>query len=411
MNLPFFIAKRYLFSKRKRNFINIISGLTLILVSVCTAALIIVLSVFNGLEHLLRSLNQSFDPQIKIEAVLGKSFEVNDPLLSSIKKIKGVEIVTESIEDYAYARYVRGQDEANQLITLKGVSDNFLEQHRIDNNIIAGTLKLKSDGISYAILGSGVSGALSVLPGDDLHPLQIYYINDIKPGMIDPSKIYSHRSIRVGSVFSIVQSFDENYVLVPLEFAQDLMQYGNKRTSLEIKVADRADPAIVQRELKEALGENFAVLSLEEQHKDLYRLLKIEKLFAFGGGVLLLGIASINIFFSLMMLVLDKKKDISLLASMGADQSILRKVFLIEGALIAVSGTLIGLVLGAAICFLQEQFGFVSMGMQNSVTEGYPVKMILSDFLYITLAMIVITFLVSYRPAQVATRTFSPTDL
>jgi lipoprotein-releasing system permease protein len=411
LNLPFFIAKRYLLSKRKRNFINIISGLTLVLVSVCTAALIIVLSVFNGLEHLLRSLNQSFDPQIKIEAVQGKAFEVNAALLLKINKIEGVEIVTESIEDYAYARYVRGQSETNQLITLKGVSDNFLDQHRIDNNIIAGTLKLKSEEISYAILGSGVSGALSVQPGDDLHPLQIYYINDIKPGMIDPSKIYSHQNIRVSSIFSIVQSFDENYVLVPLEFARDLMQYGNKRTSLEIKVSDKADPAAVQRKLKEALGKSFAVLSLEEQHKDLYRLLKIEKLFAFGGGVLLLGIASINIFFSLMMLVLDKKKDISLLASMGADHAVLRKIFLIEGALIAVSGTLIGLVLGAAICFLQDQFGFVSMGMQNSVTEGYPVKMILSDFFYITSAMIGITFLVSYRPAQVATRAFSPTDL
>ena len=411
MNFPFFIAKRYLFSKRKRNFINIISTLTLILVSVCTAALIIVLSVFNGLEDLLRSLNQSFDPQIKIEAARGKSFEVKEALLNSVKKIEGVEIVTEVIEDYAYARYTYGQHEANQLITLKGVSDNFLEQHRIDNNIIDGTLKLKSDEVRYAIVGSGVSGALSIQAGDDFHPLQIYYINDIKPGMVDPSKIYSHRNILVGSVFSIVQSFDENYVLVPLEFAQELMQFGNKRTSLEVKIAANANASAIQRNLKKALGDGFTVLTLEEQHKDLYRLLKIEKLFTFGGGVLLLGIASINIFFSLMMLVLDKKKDISLLASMGADHSVLRKIFLMEGALIAVGGTLIGLILGAALCYLQGRFGLISMGLQNSVTEGYPVKMLFPDFLYITMAMIVITFLISYRPAQVATRTFSPSDL
>ncbi|HMV07857.1 MAG TPA: ABC transporter permease [Cyclobacteriaceae bacterium] len=407
MNLPFFIAKRYLFSKRKRNFINIISGLTLILVAVCTASLIIVLSVFNGLEHLLRSLNQSFDPQIKIEAVEGKSFEMNDELRSKIKGVAGVAIVTEVIEDYAYARY----REANQVVKLKGVSDNFIDQHRIDNAIAEGELALKSGQTPYAIVGRGVQYSLSIQIGDNFHPLQIYYINNVKPGVVDISKIYSHQNIIVGAAFSIVQSFDENYVIVPLEFARDVMQYGNKRTSLEIKVADNVNPASVQSNLQAALGKNFSVLSLEEQHKDLYRLLKIEKLFAFGGGVLLLGIASINIFFSLMMLVLDKKKDISLLASMGADQNLLRKVFLTEGALIAVGGTLLGLVLGATFCFFQQRFGFISMGMQNSVTEGYPVKMILSDFVYITLAMVVITFLVSYRPAQVATRTFSPADL
>lgn len=366
-----------------------------------------VLSVFNGLEDLLRSLNQSFDPQIKIEAALGKSFEMNDSLLAKIKKVEGVEIVTEVIEDYAYARY----REANQVITLKGVSDNFLDQHRMDDNIVDGTLKLKSGEIPYAIVGRGVQYALSIQVGDDFHPLQIYYINDSKPGMVDPSKIYSQRNIIVGSAFSIVQNFDENYVIVPLDFAREVMKYGNKRTSLELKVPEHISASTVQRRLKETLGEKFNVLTLEEQHKDLYRLLKIEKLFAFGGGVLLLGIASINIFFSLMMLVLDKKKDISLLAAMGTDRSVIRKIFLTEGALIAVGGTLVGLVCGAMLCFLQARFGFVSMGMQNSVTEGYPVKMLLSDFFYITLAMIMITFLVSYRPAQVAGRTFSPNDL
>lgn len=407
MKLPFFIAKRYLFSKRKRNFINIISGLTLVLVSSCTAALIMVLSVFNGLEDLLRSLNQSFDPQIKIEASRGKSFEMNDELMDAIRKIEGVEIVTEVIEDYAYARY----REANQVITLKGVSDNFLDQHRIDNSIVEGDLKLKNGEVPYAIVGRGIQYSLSIQVGDDLHPLQIYYINDLKPGVIDPSKIYSQRNIIVGSAFSIVQNFDENYIIVPLDFAREVMKYGNKRTSLELKISDTAKSSDVQRKLRKLLGEKFSVLTLAEQHKDLYRLLKIEKLFAFGGGVLLLGIASINIFFSLMMLVLDKKKDISLLTAMGTDRSDIRKIFLTEGALIAVGGTVIGLCLGAIVCFFQARFGFISMGMQNSVTEGYPVKMIPSDFFNITIAMIVITFLVSYRPAQVAARTFSPTDL
>lgn len=332
---------------------------------------------------------------------------MNDALLAKIKSIEGVEIVTEVIEDYAYARY----REANQVITLKGVSDNFLDQHRIDDAIVDGELKLKKGEIPYAIVGRGVQYSLSIQVGDDFHPLQLYYINDIKPGMVDPSKIYSHGSIIVGSAFSIVQNFDENYIIVPLDFAREVMKYGNKRTALEIKISDDTKAAIVKKNLQETLGDNFTVLTLEEQHKDLYRLLKIEKLFAFSGGVLLLGIASINIFFSLMMLVLDKKKDISLLTAMGTDRSVIRKIFLLEGALIAVGGTLVGLLVGAMLCVFQSRFGFVSMGMQNSVTEGYPVKMVLSDFFYITLAMIVITVVVSYRPAQVATRTFTPTDL
>ncbi len=407
MSFPFFIAKRYLFSKRKRNFINIISILAVTLVAFCTAALIIFLSIFNGLEDLLRSLNKSFDPQIKIEAARGKSFEINEAVLTTVKKIQGVEIVTEVIEDYAYARY----RDANQVITLKGVSDNFLDQHRIDNAIVEGKLRLKNGQIPFAIVGRGVQYSLSINIGDDFHPLQVYYINDIKPGTIDPSKIYSHQNIMVGSAFSIVQSFDENYVIVPLDFAREVMKYGNKRTALEIKITDNANVLTVQQELRNALGNAFTVLTVEEQHKDLYTLLRIEKLFVFGGFILLLGIASLNIFFTLMMLVLDKRKDISLLAAMGSSPGVLKRIFLTEGTLIAIAGTGIGLFLGAMICFLQEQYGFVSMGLQNSVTEGYPVKMIVSDFIYIGIAMSIITLLISYWPAKVASRTFSPNDL
>ena len=366
MNFPFFIAKRYLFSKRKRNFINIISVLAVVLVAFCTAALIIFLSIFNGLEDLLRSLNKSFDPQIKIEATRGKSFEMSEALLANVKKIEGVEIVTEVIEDYAYARY----RDANQVITLKGVSDNFLDQHRLDDTIVEGELRLKSGDVPFAIVGRGVQYSLSINIGDDFHPLQIYYINDVKPGVIDPSKIYSHQNIIVGSAFSIVQSFDENYVIVPLDFAREVMKYGNKRTALEIKIGDNANVLTVQSNLKRTLGDDFTILTVEEQHKDLYTLLRIEKLFVFGGFILLLGIASLNIFFTLMMLVLDKRKDISLLAAMGTDRTVLRKIFLMEGSLIAVAGTSIGLVLGAAICYLQEHYGLVSMGLQNSVTDG-----------------------------------------
>jgi lipoprotein-releasing system permease protein len=407
VNLEFFIARRYLLSKRKKNFINIISMLSLVGVAFSAAALIIVLSIFNGLEDLLHSLNNSFDPEIKIEAAQGKSFTVDPELIKSIEAVDGVSVVTEVIEDYAYVRY----RDANQVVTLKGVSDNFIDQHRIDDKIVAGELKLKDGDVNYAIVGRGIQYNLSIAVGDSLYPLQVYYINTVRPGSLDVSRMYSRKSILPGAAFSIVQNFDENYILVPLSFAQELLSYDDKRTSLEIKTRSGADIFKVQAHLKNLLGEAFSVLNHEEQHQDLYRLLKMEKLFTFLALSLLLGIGSINIFFSLMMLALDKKKDISVLSAMGASEGLIRRIFVTEGAIIAFSGALLGLVLGGIFCWLQLRFGIVSMGMETSVTEGYPIKVRPSDFISTLAVVSVLTFLISWRPAILASRSVSVRNL
>jgi lipoprotein-releasing system permease protein len=407
VNFSFFIARRYLLSKRKKNFINIISILSLTGVAFSTAALIIVLSVFNGLDDLLHSLNNSFDPEIKVQAAKGKSFEVSDEFLKKIKAIEGVDVVTEVIEDYAYLRY----RDANQIVTLKGVSDNFIDQHRIDNKILDGKLQLTDDNIQYALIGRGIQYALSIPIGDYQYPLQVYYINNVKSGTLDPSKLYTHKSILPGAVFSIIQEFDENYVIVPLSFSQELLNYGNKRTSLEIKTKTKEDVAAVQASLKTLLGTPFLVLNEEEQHQDLYRLMKTEKLFFFLAFSVLLGVSAINIFFSLMMLALDKKKDISVLSAMGASSKLIRNIFLTEGALIASCGAFAGLTLGGIFCWLQLQFGIISMGMETSVTEGYPIKVFASDFVYVLLVIFFITVLTSYRPAILASRSASIQNL
>ena len=408
MNLPFFIARRYLFSKRKKNFINIISILSMVGVAFSTAALIIVLSVFNGLEDLLRSLNDSFDPEIKIEATTGKSFVSSNELIKKIKKIEGVKLVTEVIEDYAYVHY----RDANQIVTLKGVSDNFIEQNRIpQENITQGKLRLKQGKINYAVVGQGISNTLTLAVEDPMFALQIYYIKDVKAGVTDPSRMYSKMNIVPGGVFSIIQYIDENYVLVPLDFARELFNYGNKRTSLEIKTEDGVSIDAVQSRLQDSLGKTFQVLTQEQQHKDLYRLLKIEKLFTFLSLTLLLCIGSINIFFSLMMLAIDKKKDISILAAMGASPRLIRNIFLAEGALIASSGAVIGLVLGGIFCWLQLNFGIISMGMESSITQGYPIKISWVDFAATLGIVSVITFLISSRPAVLASRFASPQQL
>ncbi|MEZ4946860.1 MAG: FtsX-like permease family protein [Cyclobacteriaceae bacterium] len=407
MNLSLFIAKRYFFSKRKQNFINIISILSMVGVAFSTAALIIVLSVFNGLEGLLRSLYVSFDPELKIEAVEGKSFEINDELLSKLNAIEGVNVVTEVIEDYAYIRY----RDADVVATIKGVSDNFIDQHRLDDRIVQGEMKLKEDGVDYAILGRGIQYALSVAVEDEMYALQVFYIKDLKRTSLDPSQMYSRKSIRPGGVFSIEKNYDENYIFLPLDFVADLLDYGNKRTALEIKTDEGVNLNSVKQKVSEAMGDSFAVLTNEEQQKDLYRLLKIEKLFTFLALSLLITVGSINIFFSLMMLAIDKKKDISILSALGADKKLISRVFFSEGAIISFIGAGSGLIIGGLVCWAQGQFGLVGMGMENAVVSDYPVIMIWSDFALTSLVIIAITFLVSFYPAILASRSYSTQNL
>lgn len=400
MNLPLFIASRYLFSKRKKNFINIISIISVLVVAIITAALIIVLSVFNGLEELLRSLNNSFDPPLKIEAVAGKSFEVTDELREKIQSVNGVEMITEVVEDFAYVRY----RDANQLVTLKGVSENFVDQRRIDASIVLGEVALRSGGVPLALVGMGIRNTLSIDLDDKLHALHVYYIKNTEGATIDPSRLYTQRPIYPGAVFSIIQNLDDNYIIVPLSFAVDLLDYGNKRTSLEINVVNENATDRVQAGLQSVLSDDFRVLNREQQHKDLYKLLRMEKMFAFLAFALLLCIGSINIFFTLMMLALDKKRDVSILSAMGAQLRTIRNVFLLEGAFIAILGTILGIIIGGSLCLLQRHFGLVSMGMESAVMEGYPVKIVAQDILYVVGAMFVITFLISYRPATLAAR-------
>jgi lipoprotein-releasing system permease protein len=367
-----------------------------------TAALIIVLSVFNGLEGLLRSLYSSFDPEIKIELKKGKSFEITPEFVAKLKAIEGIGIVTEVIEDYVYVRY----READIVVTMKGVSDNFLDQHRLDNHLSDGRLVLKENGIDYAIIGRGVQYALSVSVSENLHPLQVFYIKNMKASM-NPSELYTRKALEPGGVFSIEKNYDENFIFVPLQFAEDLLNYGNKRTSLEIQTTPDADLKAVQKNIALAVGDNFIVLTNEEQHQDLYRLLKIEKLFTFVALTLLILVASINIFFSLMMLALDKKKDISILFAMGGHTNLIRNIFLSEGTLIAFVGATAGLVLGGGICWLQDTFGLVGMGMENAIVSSYPVKMKMADFLLTSLVIVGITILVSFYPARLAARSYS----
>jgi lipoprotein-releasing system permease protein len=405
VSFPWFIAKRYFLSGRKKNFINLISIISMAALAIATAALIIVLSVFNGLESLLRSLNNSFDPELKVMPVKGKSFLVSDSLIQRIQTVDGVKIVTEVIEDYAYVRY----READMVATIKGVSQNFIDQHRMDEALTQGSLVLVQDSVEHAVIGQGVQYTLSLPLADTFNPLQVFYIKNTSGISALPTDLYYQQNIQVSGVFSIEKNIDENYIVLPLRFAQRLLNYGSKRTSLEIQTTGRTKE--VQQSVQRLLGEGFHVLTNEQQHKDLYRLLKFEKLFTFLAFVLLVLIAAINVFFSLMMLVIDKKRDLTILTALGARDRTIRMVFLYEGVLIGCLGVGSGLVLGAFICWLQQTFGLVGMGMANAIVNDYPVTMQASDFLITAITLVLIASAMAVYPARMATRSYQADSL
>lgn len=378
-----------------------LSTISMVGVAVGTMALVIVMSVFNGLEDLIRGLFASFDAELKVEASLGKSFEVDEEWLGGIRAIEGVAVLTEVIEDNALLDY-----KGNQLVgTIKGVSDNFLEQDRFTRGYFWGDTTLGTDLRPGAILGRGVGFFLSVNLDDQNVPLKVFYPKAPRSAAtLDPSQLYASAVLDPVAFFSVERQFDDEYVIAPLNFTRDLLNYGNRRTSLEIKVAKGNTVAEVQKRLKAHLGSDFTVKNTDEQHAGLLRTVKLEKLFVFLTLTFILAIASFNIFFSLSMLAIEKKKDIAVLKAMGAPDRLIQKIFLKQGALIAFTGALIGLVMGYLICLAQQSFGLVSLGIASAVVDAYPVRIVLSDFVWISLSVVTITLLASWRPAFIASR-------
>jgi len=376
-------------------------------VAVGTMALVIVLSVFNGLEDFIRSLYNSFDPDIKVVPVKGKSFHFDQNSLDKISEIKGIGFITKVIEDNAYVKY----RDAEMVVTMKGVDDNFLHFDRLKNNIVEGDLYLKQNDQMFAILGRGIQYTLNINHLDDIYPLQFFYPNRTRRSSLNPAQTVNRLNIMVSGIFAIEKYFDTNYIIVPIEFAENLLEYKNKITSLEIMVSDNNNIQLIKTDLKNALGDNFTVLDSDEQHSSLLRAIKLEKLFVFLTFSFIIAVSAINIFFSLTMLAIDKKKDIAVLFSLGASKKLVQKIFINEGAIIAFTGAFLGMLLGIMVLLAQQEFGLVSMGIETSVIDAYPVKMKLNDFLYTALSIIVITLFFSSRPAILASRSKVVDDL
>lgn len=370
-------------------------------VALSTMALLLVLSVFNGLEDLIKSLFRSFDPDIKIELKQGKNFRLDANLRHQINTIPGVAKVVEVIEDNALFCY---QD--RQLVAkLKGVSDNFLDQSPLETFIEQGSLRLKQGDKDLALIGMGIQYALSISLANEFEALQVFYPKNIQGSAIIPQQLYNRKSIRPGAVFAVEKHFDEHYVIAPLAFAATLLGMGDRRTALEVQVAKGYATAKVQHALRQCLPEHFQARNSYEQQASLLRAIRIERLFVFVTFSFILLVASLNTFFILSMLVLDKRKDIAVLYTLGAMPRSVQAIFLLEGLLIGLSGAAMGMVAAWVLSWVQETFGLVSLGMQTSLIDAYPIRRQLSDFVYTALSVVVITLIATYRPAQLAATT------
>ncbi len=369
----------------------------MLVVGIATMALVVILSVFNGLEGLLKELYGTFDPDIKIESTVGKSFVINDSLLQIIRAQEGVTDVVEVIEDNAYLKY----DNAEMVAVLKGVSRNYLEVNRLEENITEGNLRLWNGNVPMAVVGQGVQFNLAIAPGNDFVSLQVYYPKNLRTQSLNPNSALSKRSLHVAGAFAIERQFDEKYVIVPLEFMQELMQYEDKVTALEVRLSEGYGNSTISS-LQEKLGSQYKVLGADEQHAVMLRTVKIEKLFVFITFSFILGVSSINIFFALSMLAIDKKRDLTMFFAMGATANQVRTIFIAEGAIISLSGAVFGLTLGYVVCWLQDTIGLIGMGLETSVINYYPVAMEWQDFLATSLVIVLITIIASIRPATMA---------
>jgi lipoprotein-releasing system permease protein len=398
MNLSNFIARRYLFSKKSHNAINIITAISIIGVTIGTMALIIVLSVFNGFENLVVSLYDSFDSDIEITAKIGKTFSPNETFYSKIKSSEGVLSVTPVIEENALLKYHNKQ----YIATIKGMDNGYLSNTGLDTMLADGSLLLKKDSTYFAIVGQGVANKLGVNIHDVLSYLTIYVPKrGVQISQLNPEAAFATEAISASGVFAIQQDFDSKYVLVPIEFARRLLNYKEQITSLEIMLTPTADKNLTQKELQALVGDSLLVKNRFQQHEMLYKIMRSEKwaVFLILGFILL--IATFNVIGSLTMLIIEKKKDAQVLMSMGATQSFIHKLFLTEGMLISFVGGICGIVLGALICLLQIKFGFVKMpGGGSFVIDSYPVKLEIFDFISVLGTVLLIGFAAAWYPTK-----------
>lgn len=401
MNFPFFVARRYLFSKKKTHAINVISLISVIGVAVATMALVIVLSVFNGFHDLVASFFTNFDPQLKVVPVEGKTVPADDPILIKISHFSEVDVATGTVEDMALAIYNGKQ----AMVTIKGVDDNFPQLTHITEILYGdGQFQLHTANLQYGTPGIRLAQTLG-LGANWKGYLKIYAPQrEGQLDMTDPQSGFVVDSlISPGVVFSVNQGkYDKSYIVTSLGFAQNLFNQQGMVSALELRLKAGSNLESVKERMQKVAGKKYQVLDRFEQQSDTFKIMKVEKLMAYIFLTFILIVACFNIIGSLSMLIIDKKDDVVTLRNLGASDKQIRRIFLFEGRLISVFGAILGILLGLLLCWLQQQYGFVKMGSSDGtfVVNAYPVSVHYSDVLLIFLTVIATGWLAVWYPVR-----------
>jgi ABC-type lipoprotein release transport system permease subunit len=394
-----YIARRYLFSKKSHNAINIISLVAVCGVAIATLATVCTLSVFNGFQGLLSDMFGSFDPELKITPVKGKVFDPTTAPFLEIYALPETGLISESLEDNVLIRYKERQVPA----VMKGVSGNFAEQVSIDSILIDGEFRIGDADHTFATLGVGVANNLGV-NANFIFPLDIYAPKrNAQVNLANPISSFNVDYAYIGGVFMVnEQVYDDNYLIVPLDFARELLDYETEVSALEIRLKKGANLSAVQKKMQQILGTDYWVKDRYEQQEAAFKMVSIEKWVTFLMLCFILLIAVFNVIGSLSMLIVDKQKDITTLRNLGANNRLISRIFLYEGWMISALGAVTGIVLGILICLGQQHFGWLQLGGGNGAfaVNAYPVHIETGDLILVLCSVLAIGFLAVLYPVR-----------
>ncbi len=398
MNFSLLIARRYLFAKRSTNAINIITSISVLGVAIGTAALILVLSVFNGFEDLLIGLFGHFNPEVKVTPAKGKTFPADTLVLSRLRALPGVEYVSETLEEIAFFEYEGSQDFG----ALKGVDSLFARVNGIDSTLREGRYLLQDEDRNCAVLGAGMRNKLSVNVNSPISTLTIYMPTEQAGGGLN--KPFKTRLVYPVGTFAIQQEFDNQYILTNLAFMRELLDVPeNTVSALEFKCRAGANLAAIKAGIQRELGPDFVIKDQYQQNEAFFKVMQLEKWMGFAITSLMLVLMAFNTVGALWMIVLDKQKDISILKSLGATDQTVRSIFLLEGLLLTLFGMLLGMVLAIILYFVQKNYGIISIP-EGFLVESYPIAMRVRDLLPVGVTVLGIGLLASLAPAFRAER-------
>lgn len=401
MNFPFYIARRYLFSKKSTHVINIISGISVIGVAVATMALVVTLSVFNGFHDLVASLLTAFDPQIEVVPAKGKTAPSDDPILTKIRNLPQVDVATESVEDQALAIYKGRQ----AMVKVKGVEDNFSELSHINDILYGdGEFSLHAANLQFGVVGIRLAEDMGMTADWD-GQLKIYAPKrEGQLDMMNPTEGFVEDSlISPGVVFSVKQArYDRDYVLTSIAFARNLFGQQGMLSQLEIRLKPGSNLDAVKAEMQEIAGDKYRVLDRMEQQADTFKIMKIEKFIAYIFLTFILAVACFNIIGSLSMLIIDKKNDVVTLRNMGASDKQIVRIFLFEGRMISAIGAVLGILIGLLLCWLQQVYGLVSLGSSSGsfIVDAYPVSVHPEDIVVVFITVLAVGFISVWYPVR-----------